>query len=120
MPSLLGPGTLVAAQNLFLLFCCRFGSDFGIEADCDDIEFLTNIELKHAQSAFQTGEFFSTQHRAVEVNEVQDQWLLTEVFAQPDLTAEIISKHEVCGHLLVKILLNTDVLQSRRAQVGRG
>src|SRR5882762_5415180 len=118
MPSPLGAGAVVAPQKLLFLLRRQLGSVFGIEANGDDFEFLAYIELQHAQSAFQAGELFAAQHRAAVVDEVEDQRLLAEVIAQLHLAAQIVGKYEVRWNLLVQVLLNADILQSRRTHVG--
>ena len=87
MPALLGAGALVALQDFGLLFGGGFGSVFGVEAHGDDVEFLADVELQHAQGAFEAGQFFAAEHRAGEVDEIQDQRLLAEVIAEADLAA---------------------------------
>src|ERR1019366_5748587 len=72
----------------------------------------------HAQSALQAVECFAAQHRAAIVDEVEYQRLLAEIIAQPHVAAQVVGKHEVGRNLLVQVLLNAHVLQSRRTHVG--
>src|SRR5208283_3928144 len=79
MPSPLGTRAVVAPQKLLFLLRRRLRSVLRIEANGDDFEFFPDIELQHAQSAFQAAELFAAQYRAAIVDEVEDQRLLAEV-----------------------------------------
>src|ERR1700730_4361385 len=109
------------AGGVIFFFCpshlWRFA---GIEAHGNNFEFLAEIELDHLHGAGQPGENLATKHGAVVVREVKDQWLVAEVFSQSDGRAGFIAKGEVGGELSVAMLLDADVLQTRRADSGRG
>src|SRR5208283_1233904 len=52
-------------------------------------------------------------------NEVEDEWLATEVIAQLHTLAGLVAKGEIGRHLRVQMLLDADILQPRRAHVRR-
>ena len=114
-----GVGASVALE-IFGFLC---GGDFGrfsrIEADGDDVELVADVELDHLHRAAEAGERFSAKHGAVVVDEVEDQRLLAEVVAEFDGAACVVDEGEIGGNLRVEMLLDADVLQIGRTDVGR-
>src|SRR2546428_6391670 len=90
-----------------------------IEADGDHVELLAHIKLHKAHPAGESGEHLAAQHGAVVVDEVQDYWLLTEVVAQSDSLARLITERQVGRNLAVEMLFDADVLKGRRPNVCR-
>src|ERR1700730_15749036 len=104
----------VTPQIFRLLRGRHFWSLFRIETHCKNVEFLSDIELQHSECALQPTQDFSAQHRALVVNKIQNRRLLAEVISQLDRFAGFVAKCESRRNLFVQVLLNADVLQSRR------
>ena len=119
MPAAYGARTAIALQVVFLLGRGDLGRLLRIEAHRDDIEFVADIKLHHPHRAGEPGESFAAEHGAVVVDEVQDQRLFAEVFAQFDAAPGLVDEREIGRHLPVKMLLDADVLQIRRSDVRR-
>src|ERR1700730_4702243 len=112
--------TAVAVDVIFFLGRSHLRRFAGIEAHGNNFEFLAEIELDHLHGAGQSGENLATKHGAVVVREVKDQWLVAEVVSQSDGRPGFIAEGEFGGKLSVAMLLDADVLQTRRADSGRG
>src|SRR5581483_4472093 len=90
-----------------------------IEADGEDVEIPPDIELHPFHSTSEPGQHFAAEHWALVINRVQDQRLRTEVVAQLYRVATLIAKGELGRDLLIKMLLDADILQAGRAHIGR-
>ena len=112
--------TAVAVDVIVFLGPSHLRRFAGIEAHGNNFEFLAQIELDHLHGAGQSGENLATKHGAVVVREVKDQRLAAEVVSQSDGLAGFIAEGEVRGELSVAMLLDADVLQTRRAHIGGG
>src|SRR5579864_44137 len=118
VPAGRGAGTTVALEVVLLLGGGDGGCFLRIEADRDDIEFVAEVELHHFHGAGQAGENLTAQHGAVVVNQVQDQRLPAEVICEFDGASGFVDEGEIGWNLGVEMLLDADVLQIRRANVG--
>jgi hypothetical protein len=119
MPAGRGARASVALEVFLLLGGGDRGRFLRVEADRDDVELIADVELHHLHGAAESGEGFAAEHGAVVVDQVQDQRLRSEVVAESDGVAGVVDKGEICGNLSVEMLLNADVLEVWRADVGR-
>ena len=118
MPAGSRAGASIALEIILLLRGGNVWSLLRIETHRDHVEFIAHIKLHHLHGAREPSQGFATEHGAVVVDQVQDQGLLAEVSAQSDRLACVVDKREIGRHLPVEMLLNANVLQIRRTDVG--
>src|SRR5947209_3956497 len=112
MPSLRGTGTSVTPQIFRLLRRRHLRRFAGIEAHRDDLKLLPHIELQHAERTFETAKDFSAQHRALVIDQIQDDRLLAEVIPQANCFAGFVAEREIERNLLIQMLLDANVFQT--------
>src|SRR5215469_17710769 len=66
----------------------------------------------------EAAENFSAKHGAIEIDKAEDDRFVAEVVAEADGAAKIVAEGEVERQKPIQILLDGDVLESGRTQVG--
>ncbi len=82
-----------------------------VEADGEDVELGSDAHAQRAQAAHEAVRRHPAEHRAVEVDEGEDDGLLPEVVAQVDGLARLVAEREVERHQVADLLVEADVLQ---------
>jgi hypothetical protein len=54
---------------------------------------------------------------ALEIDKVKDYWLLLEIIGEQNGLSILIAKTQIKGHLLVELLIESDIAQCRRSFV---
>src|SRR5215469_15360699 len=100
--------------------CTSFlGGGFGgsvavVKADEQDFVIAARIERKHPQRTNDALLYLIAQHGAVEVDEREDDGLLAEVTAEPDVAAGLVTERCIKRHLRIQFGPEVDALQSGR------
>src|SRR5437868_3794728 len=84
-----------------------------------DIEFASGIEIEHPECADRAVEHLRAQHRALVVDHGENYGPLAEEISQPDIPSAFIGERQVERHLLMQVLIDSDLLQQSRLDVGR-
>ena len=111
VPALVGPRPLVAGHVGLLL---RRGEDrplLRVEADGQDLELLPGHEGEHLERPRQAVQAERAEHRAVVVDEAQDDGLLPEVVAELHVLPRLVLEGEVQGDRVAQLLVEPDLLE---------
>src|SRR6185369_3613423 len=99
--------------NLFLL-CRELAGLARVEADGDDVKLFSDLEREYTKRRHHAVEYLRAKHRAVVVDERQDDGLVSEVLAEFYLLPALVAEDEIEGQLLIEFLFDTDVAQCSR------
>ena len=82
-----------------------------VDAHADDVELTARAEGHRLEAADQAIEDLGAQHRAVVINQREDDWLPAEILSQAHSVASLIAEHRVKRRLRVELLIDADVAQ---------
>src|SRR5262249_32761750 len=119
MPACFSSRTSVHLQELRLFGGREFGSFPRIEANGKHVELLADIELQNLQRLGQPLQYFTAQHRALKINQIKDQRPLAKIICQTNRLSCLIAELKIRRNLLVEMLLEPNIFQSRRTNIRR-
>src|SRR5688572_27180122 len=98
MPARRRSGAPVSSHIYCFLGGSQRGYFSGIKTDGNHLKLLTDIESQGLETAHQTVQHLSAEHRAVIVNQSQKHRLAAEVFSKLDRTSGFVSKPQLERH----------------------
>ncbi len=90
----------------------------GIDADGDDAEIFSDLQGQLLRAAQKAVEHFGAQHRALVIDEGQDDRLFAKKLPQRYGMALFVAKGEIEGNGVSEILVQPNVAQQRRTHAG--
>ena len=118
VPALGTAGAAIEAGIELMLDVGENGSLAGIDADGDDVEILADLERQLLGAVQKAVQHFRAQHRALVIDEREDDRLLSKELAQGDGVALLVAKGEVEGKGIAQLLIQPYVAQQRGADAG--
>src|SRR5215813_545729 len=83
----------------------QFRSLARIEADDDDLELFARDKRERLQTAGQPVQHLVTKHRALVINEREDDRFAVEVIAEPDRLSRLVAEGEIERNLFIQPLI---------------
>src|SRR6185503_10407492 len=90
-----------------------------IETNSNDVKFFSNLKRQDAKRRDHAVENLRAEHRAIVIDERENDGLLSEILAEFYFLPTFIAKDEIERQLLIELLFETDFTQRFR-QTGRG
>ena len=106
----------VLRHDRALLLGRHLGGLARVEAHGEDLVVGPGLEAQGAHAAHEAVGRHAAEHRAVEVDEGQDDGALPEVLREADALAGLVAEDEVERDRLAELLVEADVLDGRRRQ----